>query len=293
MFGYVRPDLTTLSEADRARYRSVYCGLCRALGRRHGQLSRLMLTYDLTYLTMFLSSLYEPQEQQGESRCLPHPVKKHAWAASVITDYAADMTIALSYHKCRDDWQDDRSLPAKAMAALLRAHYLQVKEKWPRQCGAIEDAMEEQAEIEKRRDETPDAAPACFGRLMATLFVMEEDFWSPALAAFGASLGRFIYMMDAVCDHDKDEKKGGYNPVRLMGKTPEEMRPTLEMLLGGASVAFERLPLVQDEAILRNILYSGLWQGYDECLRRREKARMKKMNDTAENKESEVDGHGE
>ena len=70
---------------------------------------------------------------------------------------------------------------------------------------------------------------------------------------------------------------------------PEE----LEMLLGGASVAFERLPMVQDEAILRNILYSGLWQGYDECLRRREKARMKKMNDTVENKESEVDGHGD
>ena len=289
MFGYVRPDLTTLSEADRARYRSVYCGLCRALGRRHGQLSRLMLTYDLTYLALFLSSLYEPQERQGEGRCLPHPVKKRAWAASAVTDYAADMTIALSYHKCRDDWQDDRSLPARATAALLQGHYRQVKGKWPRQCAAIEKAMAEQAEIEKRRDDTPDAAPACFGRLMAALFVMETDFWAPALSAFGDSLGRFIYMLDAVCDHDKDEKKGGYNPVGLMGKEPEDMRPTLEMLLGGASVAFERLPLVQDEAILRNILYSGLWQGYDECLRRREKLRMKKMK----KKESEVNGHGE
>ncbi len=287
MFGYVRPDLSTLSEAEKVRYRSVYCGLCRTLGQRHGQLSRLTLTFDLTYLILFLSSLYEPEETAGASRCLPHPVHRHSWSRSAITDYAADMTIALTYHKCQDDWQDDRSLPAKGTAALLKGRYAQVKARWPRQCQAMEEAMQEQSAIEKRRDETPDAAPSCFGRLMAALFVMEEDFWSPALAAFGDSLGRFVYMMDAVCDHDKDRKSGSYNPVILMGKAPEEMRETLEMLLGSASVAFERLPMVQDEKILRNILYSGIWQGYDECLRRR--AQKTKNHE----KESEVDGHGE
>lgn len=286
MFGYVRPDLQTLTEAERARYRSVYCGLCHALGKRHGQLTRLTLTFDLTYLTLFLSSLYEPEETAGEARCLPHPVKKHAWAMSSVTDYAADMTIALTYHKCRDDWQDDRNLPAKAMAGLLKKHYADVKGRWPRQCAAIEAAMEEQSAIEARRDATPDAAPGCFGRLMAALFVMQEDFWAPALAAFGDSLGRYIYMLDAVCDHDKDGRSGSYNPVILMEKQPEEMRQTLEMLLGGAAVAFERLPLLQDAGILRNILYSGLWQGYDDCLRRRAKK-------TKHLKESEVDGHGE
>ena len=195
--------------------------------------------------------------------------------------------IALTYHKCRDDWADDRSLPAKAMEALLRRHYADVKARWPRQCAAIESAMEEQSAIEARRDETPDAAPACFGRLMSALFVMEEDFWAPALAAFGDSLGRYIYLLDAVCDSEKDAKKGGYNPVLLMEKQPEERRGTLVMMLGRAAVAFERLPLVQDEALLRNILYSGLWQGYDDCLRRRAQKKNK------QDKESEVDGHGE
>lgn len=286
MFGYVRPDLATLTDEEKTRYRSFYCGLCRALGDRHGQLSRLTLTFDLTFLTIFLGSLYEPQERSGQSRCLPHPAKKHLWRTTSVTDYAADMTIALTYHKCLDDWQDDHNLPAKAMATLLKKHYSQVKARWPRQCAAIEAAMEEQSAIESRRDETPDAAPACFGRLMSALFVMEEDFWAPALSAFGDSLGRCIYMLDATCDAEKDEKSGSYNPVLLMGKTPEEMRETLEMLLGSASVAFERLPLVQDEKILRNILYSGLWQGYDECLRRR--AQKIKNPDN----ESEVDGHG-
>lgn len=299
MFGYVRPNLTDLSEEDKQRYRSFYCGLCHALGERHGQLSRMALTFDLTFLTVFLSSLYEPEERSGSGRCAPHPLKEHAWRASSITDYAADMTIALTYHKCLDDWQDDRSLPAKACASVLKKRYGAVKEQWPRQCKAIEQAMAEQAAIEARRDETPDAAPNCFGRLMAALFVMEEDFWAGALSAFGYSLGRFIYMMDAVCDAEKDRKSGSYNPVVLMDRRPEDMRETLENLLGDASVAFERLPLVQDEAILRNVLYSGLWQGYDEHLRKLEKkagTSGAKNEDRETGRESggkEVDGLGE
>lgn len=286
MFGYVRPDPASLPEEVQGRYREFYCGLCHALGRRHGQLTRLTLTFDLTYLTIFLGSLYEPEETAGQARCVRHPAKPHSWRRTEITDYAADMTIALTYHKCRDDWQDDRSLPAKAMAALLKKHYGEVRARWPRQCEAIERAMAEQAAIEQRRDDTPDAAPNCFGRLMASLFVMKEDFWAGALSTFGYSLGRYIYMLDAVCDYDRDRKSGSYNPVILMGRQPGDMRETLEMLLGDASAAFEALPMLQDEALLRNILYSGVWQGYDECLRRRQKTNKQEQ-------ESEVDGHGE
>ena len=287
MFGYVRPDLNSLSENEKQRYRSAYCGLCHALGQRHGPLARMALTFDLTFLTLFLGSLYEPEERSGTGRCLPHPVKEHAWCMSSVTDYAADMTIALTYHKCRDDWQDDRSLPARSYAALLKKRYAAVRQQWPRQCKAIEQAMAEQSAIEKRRDETPDAAPNCFGRLMAALFVMQEDFWAGALSAFGYSLGRFIYMLDAVCDADRDAKSGNYNPVVLMGRQPEDLRETLENLLGDASVAFERLPLVQDEGILRNILYSGLWQGYNEHLHKREK----KAGSSGMNHEDQEVGH--
>lgn len=285
MFGYVRPSLPDLKDEAQQRYRACYCGLCHALGDRHGELTRMALTFDLTYLALFLSSLYEPEEQTGSARCLPHPLKPHRWARSAATDYAADMTIALTYHKCMDDWNDDRSLPAKTCASLLRRRYLDVRERWPRQCAAIEDAMAELSAIEARREETPDAAPNCFGRLMAAVFTMQEDFWAGTLGAFGYSLGQFIYVLDAVCDYEKDLKSGSYNPVILVGKKPEDMRETLEMLLGGASAAFEQLPLLQDEGILRNVLYSGVWQGYNETLKRR----AQKTNQ----KESEVDGHGE
>ena len=286
MFGYVTPNLPALTEAEQARYRAHYCGLCHAIGNRHGQMARMALTFDLTYLTIFLSSLYEPEEKSGTARCMPHPIKEHTWAISSITDYAADMTIALTYHKCLDDWQDDKSLPAKAASAWLKKAYTKVKAAYPRQCETIETALRALTEVEKQRDPSPDAAAKCFGQLMAELFVMQEDYWANALRAFGYSLGRYIYLLDATCDYDKDVKKGSYNPVILMGKRPEDMRPTLELLLGDASAAFEKLPLIQDEEILRNILYSGVWLGYNEYLHKKEQ--KNKMN-----KESEVTGHGE
>ena len=284
MFGYVRPNLADMTPEIQARYRAHYCGLCHAIGARHGQLARMALTFDLTYLTIFLGSLYEPEEASGEAKCIPHPVKQHAWTRSKVTDYAADMTIALTYHKLLDDWQDDRNFAAKGASAWLKKAYGKVSATYPRQCQTIERTLRDLAVVEKRRDPSPDAAARCFGELMAELFVMDEDYWANALRAFGYFLGRYIYLLDATCDYDKDVKSGSYNPVILMEKKPEDMRDTLELLLGDASAAFEKLPLIQDEEILRNILYSGVWQGYNEYLHR---------NDKKMKKESEVEGHGE
>lgn len=273
MFGYVRANVAALTDEQTARYRAHYCGLCRTLGKRHGSTGQMTLTYDMTFLTIFLSSLYEPEEEQGTLRCAPHPVKAHPFVCSEITDYAADMTIALTYHKLLDDWKDDGSHTAKAGADLLKKHYQQVRERWSEQCRVIEESMAELSAIERRKDPSPDAAANCFGRLMSAIFIMKNDYWRGALHTFGMSLGRFVYLADAACDYDKDKKSGSYNPVVLMDKDPEDMRDALKLTLGGASEAFEALPLVQDADIMRNILYSGVWQTYNESMEKRKEGK--------------------
>ena len=59
MFGYIVPVLTALSEEQKQRYHAYYCGVCHALRNRHGQISRLSLSNDMTFLALLLSSLYE------------------------------------------------------------------------------------------------------------------------------------------------------------------------------------------------------------------------------------------
>jgi hypothetical protein len=206
--------------------------------------------------------LYEPDEVEQEFRCSVHPLHKRSAVTNKYTDYAADMTIALSYFKCLDDWQDEHKHIKYQYAKKLEGSYADVKMRYPRQCIAIETKISELNEIEKSPDSLADAAANCFGRLMAELFVVEEDFWSNSLRNFGYHLGRFIYLMDAVMDYEKDQKTGNYNPLNSMGKRPDDMEELLHMVMGDATQEFEKMPFVQDAHLLRNILYGGVWQRY-------------------------------
>ena len=149
MFGYVAANLHDLSEAEQRRYRAAYCGLCHALHERFGNLSRFSLTYDMTFLTLLLGSLYEPEERAGQMRCVLHPAKPHQYVRTQFSDYAADLSVVLAYHKCLDDWHDDRNPAARGYAALLAQSYRAVATRLGRQCAAIEGGLADIARIEE------------------------------------------------------------------------------------------------------------------------------------------------
>ncbi len=266
MFGYLIASVGNLTEAEFNRYRACYCGLCRSLRDRHGQLSRFTLNYDMTFLVLLLGSLYEPEESAGSDRCIAHPKEKRNWFRSEISDYAADMNVALSYLKLRDNWRDDDSLGSLAAAGMLKNSWEKIREEYPMQCAAMEQSIFELNALEDQHLEDPDAAAATFGHLMASVFQFRGDRWSDTLYAFGDSLGRFIYLMDACMDLDSDTMHNRYNPFRrYYGLDNRELfSGILKMFLGEALLAFDRLPLVQDVNILKNILCFGLWSKFEE-----------------------------
>lgn len=158
MFGFVVADAGALSEEEKERYRAVYCGLCLALRDRYGQLSRACLTYDLTFFVLLCNSLHEPAETQGTSHCVMHPAPppRRAWARSAWTDYAADLSVALAYHKVLDDVADDGDLAARAAERLLAGAYERARARIPEQCAEIERAMAAIRAIEgAERNNTP------------------------------------------------------------------------------------------------------------------------------------------
>jgi len=265
MFGYVTANIHGLSKEELLRYRSGYCGLCHTLGDRYGQAGRITLNYDMTFLILLLSSLYEPGEMPELKRCMVHPFKKHCLWQNRFTGYAADMNILLAYYNCIDDWNDDRNILARAEAGLLRRKAENIIEKYPRQSGAVKEGLAGLAEAENSRTADLDAVSGYFGMLMGELFVYDEDLWSPLLRRMAGALGRFIYMMDAYLDVGSDLRKKRYNPLAgLHGESDfsEQCRSMLEMLMSECAAEFEKLPLVQDAGLLRNILYSGVWTRY-------------------------------
>ena len=267
MFGYVTIYHKGLEKPELDRYQAYYCGLCRTLGQKYGLPGQLTLSYDLAFIAILHSALYEPQTQFSAGRCAPHPIKARPRAANEFLDYAADMTIALAYFKALDDWQDDKKQGARLLARHLEPHYSQIAKKYPRQCKAIDTGIRDLSQLEKDNVQNPDLAAAAFGRLMGELFVWQEDLWQDTLRAMGEALGRFIYLMDAELDLEEDRKKGSYNPLADLPQQ-DHLEQILTLTMGRCAYYYEKLPLVQDKGLLDNILYSGVWVRYREKYRK-------------------------
>lgn len=266
MFGTILADLQRLTPQQQERYRACYCGLCRTLKTEYGNISRLVLSYDMTFLILLLSSLYEPEEENGQKRCLAHPKEKRPYFTNRFTSYAAAMNIALSYHKCMDDWHDDKNPIRLAEALLLLRAAKKAEARYPEICGEFRDRLKELSAMEKDGLPDPDKTSACFGTITQALFAVQpQDCWTPHLERFGMLLGQFIYLNDALLDLEEDEKRHRFNPLRGHAdpQAPETFFPILKVILGECTAEFEILPLVQDIEILRNILYSGLWLPYE------------------------------
>ena len=217
MFGYVTANWKELNKEQRQRYGAVYCGICRCIREQSSNLSRLGLSYDMAFLALLLMSLYEPEEVSGDHACILHPIKKRPWVESEFVRYGADMNVALAYYNFADDWQDDQKLSAKAMMGILGKELPRIEAEYPRQCAAIRDCISRLNALEKEGCPNPDEPAGAFGELMGEILTYREDLWAPHLRQMGMALGRFIYLLDAAVDYDKDKRKGKYNPYLAMG----------------------------------------------------------------------------
>lgn len=261
MLGYVTTNADTLDKAQKDRYQACYCGLCRQLGLRHGAPGRASLTYDMTFLSMLLSALYEEPEEAGTFRCPANPLRQCAYVGTKVTEYAADMNVLLAYYNALDDWKDDHSVTALGICKALEKKAERVKTLWPRQSEVIISCLKSLGDMEKANDLNPDNPANCFGYLMGELFAWkDDDEWTPALRRMGAALGRFIYLMDASLDLPSDIRHERYNP--LVAQLDTDFTEILTMIISECTAEFEQLPLQGDVEILRNILYAGVWVQY-------------------------------
>jgi hypothetical protein len=282
MFGYVIVNESELRIREYHLYRSYYCGMCMDLKASYGQTGRLTLSYDTVFLALLLTSLYEPKERLRDVRCAVHPLEKHPTRQNEYTGYAADMGIILSYHACLDDWNDERDSKKKLMASLLRKKCEKASQIYADKAAFIARKLDELHVLEagamdSGKDELSppvllDRASGIFGDLMAEIFDCKGDMWSPALRRIGFFLGRFIYVLDAFDDLEKDAASGSFNPLLPFRERPdleEYVRGILTMAASECSAAFETLPIVENIDILRNILYSGIWCKFEEkCIKR-------------------------
>lgn len=247
-------------------YHAYYCGLCRKLKEKYGFCGQMTLSYDMTFVIMLLTGLYEPEETEGSCKCAAHPFEKHRMKINEFTEYAADMNLLLSYYKCKDDWEDDKKYSRRFYAMLLEKGYRKLERKYGGKIRRIEKLMGQLGKEEKAECRDIDKMSRLFGEVMAEILVCREDIWRENLYRLGLYLGKFIYLCDAYEDIEKDLKSGSYNPLAGIYESPdfeEECRGILTMMMAECSREFEKLPILENIEILRNIIYSGVWYRYE------------------------------
>lgn len=260
MFGTIMANKPELKVREFERYKGFYCGLCRQLRDNSGRLSQLTLTYDMTFLILLLSSLYEPGEQEERHRCFVHPGRKQRMIRNEITDYAADMNVLLSYYHFLDDWADEKKVSAKCASWVFAGTAKRIAERYPRQAEVIQAQLSELGALEKQGVTQLDDISRPFGTLLSELFVYREDSFQDILRRFGFFLGKYIYLLDACLDLEQDQKKEAFNPLLERSREPsfeKSIKEVLDSTMREAIIEFEKLPLEMDLPILRNILYEG------------------------------------
>jgi len=264
MFGYITPLVCELKVREYELFQAYYCGLCKELKREYSKST--VLNYDCTFIYILGDSLHEEHTDIGPCKCILHPVKKKQAVSSEHAGYAAAINILMAYSKAADDVHD-RGGPR----ARLSKHFMvKAGKKAARMLPGVAEKTELMAEKLHRleaegscnTDETADTYAELFGSVLQELAVLQ----SHILYELGYSLGRWVYLIDAYDDIEKDMANGEYNvfvnKYGITGKVPEDVKKEIEFkfnfTLSQAMQALERLELKKNREILTNIICLGL-----------------------------------
>lgn len=270
MFGYVKINKKDLTFREYEHYKGYYCGVCKYLKRNHTELSRMTLNYDITFLVLLLTSLYEPKAQITYEKCMSSPFKKNKTIINEVTEYAASMNILLAYYKLLDNVIDENGVKDKFLCYAFKKSFKTADIKYPKKSEHIKVCLEELHKLEDEKCYNIDKTSNCFGKLMSELFVYKDDKYIETLKKIGFNIGKYIYIIDAYEDLEDDVKKNRYNPFLDYNSKTEELTKKVDRIIGFTLANLERairsLNINVNNAIIENIIYSGVYLRYKDVL---------------------------
>ena len=217
MFGYVKPFIPNLRIKDYDFYKSVYCGLCRSMKNHTGNISRVTLSFDMTFFALVRMALTQTNITVRRRRCFVHPLRKRP----IMDDnealaYTSYVSAILMYHKVSDTIADDKGIK-KLGAYTVKPYAGGMKRRAAKAAYEIaviaDTAMKKLSALESENCGIPDMPADVFGDLLGRLLAYGLDQRNARIAyEIGLHTGRWVYLTDAVFDYENDQKKGTYNP---------------------------------------------------------------------------------
>lgn len=288
MFGYLTPYKPEMKIKHYDLYKSVYCGLCKVLGKQYGLWARLTLSYDCTVLTILALAVNREKVCIQRKRCTCNPLKKCDFCCGTDNGafhFAAGVSVIMTYYKLADTITDSKGLKSFG-AKILKLFFSHCHKKAAADFPQIEvdtAKMMKAQQVAEQEKAGVDGAAVPTAELISKICVQlcNEISQQPVLKEFGYYVGRWIYLIDAADDLEKDRNKGHFNPFLHTNIQNENMADYCNAVLNNtaacAIAAYDLLDLRDDFSIvLENILYDGMAMVQKRCLyEKKEKANRK------------------
>ena len=197
---------------DGVLYKALYCGLCKSIGGTCGQIARAGLSYDVTFLSALLHNIMNKDVTIENRHCILHPIVKRPIASDDdITRAAACLNTFLTYYKLSDDVADENK--GKFSRMFFKKGFRRAQALHPKMGEVIKARMAELEKLEKQNCAVLDAAADPFGNMIADLSdLCLGEYATEHTRGLCYGIGKWVYLIDALDDYDKDVRKKNYNP---------------------------------------------------------------------------------
>lgn len=283
MFGYITPLYNELKVKDYYYFKSYYCGLCNTIKKNFGNLPRLTLNYDLTFISFLLDGLIDEPLKEKNIRCL-----KHLSTEMVICEptdalnYISNLNIVISNLKLKDDIIDDGSMKSRLFYTLFLPANKKAKGHLENLISLINENMELLSNYEKNKNfSTLDEVCHPFSLIMASIlseypFSLSDDSDETRLILYelGYSIGKWIYLMDALDDWKDDIDNNNFNPLNviynpnnlpfydIVNLVIEDIDFIIFNCLSNCSEYIKVLPFKKHYSIIDNVINLGMVEQY-------------------------------
>lgn len=268
MFGYLKPDNPYLYLKDETLYKALYCGICKSIGKTCGQKARVTLTYDMAFMSAIAHNIMGVDVKINRERCIAHQIKKRPVAQpDDISLRLGAINVILAYYKVKDDIYDDKKGGFKSN--FIKGGYKKAKELEPKIEEIVKSSYERLRKLESENLDSIDMVSDAFADMMQSISLQVfNEFSSEYTSGLFYSIGKWIYLIDALDDYDNDVQSKSFNVLYNAYKAPtykelilnnkDELFYLFNGIFAQISENFKNIPTKFNTDLVNNILMRGI-----------------------------------
>ncbi len=268
MFGYVKPNYPYLYMKDDTLYRALYCGMCKSIKKANGNLARFSLTYDIAFMSLLVHSIKGVDVEIKNSRCVAHSIKKRPMAkVDELSLILADVNLILAKYKVSDDILDENK--GKIKGLFINKGYKKAIKRHKKVDEIVKKQYGLLTNYEKSNCASIDMVSDCFAKMLEeiSIYVLGESANEHTNLLF-YTIGKWIYLIDALDDYDKDVKKSNFNVFKalygesdyksLIKNNYEQIVAIFGSIFSQMTESYQKINFKFNNDLSSNIVYRGI-----------------------------------